>query len=192
MLRKLWLSIILATVCAVGLAPGPERASAAEASPPLAGFMQNFQLADQPETVGDLVWRDADGAEVRLADFAGKVVLLNFWATWCAPCVREMPSLDRLQAARGSDDFTVIALSADFGGMNQILPFYEKTEIAELAPYHDPKGAVRRSLGVRGLPTTILFDRGGREIGRLEGVAEWDDADAKALMDWAVGRSSEG
>ena len=108
---------------------------------------------------------DGDGKPVTLQDFAGQVVLLNFWATWCAPCVREMPSLDRLQAKLGGEGLAVVTVSRDRGGANVVMPFYERLELTNLGVYLDPKGAFSRAFKVRGLPTTILIDREGRVVG---------------------------
>jgi thiol-disulfide isomerase/thioredoxin len=117
-----------------------------------------------------------------LSDFAGRVVLLNLWATWCAPCVREMPTLDRLQAELGGPDFEVVALSSDRAGAAAVEPFFRTHGLSRLGVYLDPQGEATRALGTRGLPTTVLIDREGREVGRLEGVAEWDSPEAKALI----------
>lgn len=149
-------------------------------APPLSGSLGEFELTGKPAP--DIAFSTADGRTVRLADMARKVVLINLWATWCAPCVREMPTLDRLQADLGGEDFEVVALSSDRTGDAAVAPFYEANGLNHLATYLDPNGEATRALGVRGLPTTVLIDRGGREVGRLEGVAEWDSAEAKALV----------
>ena len=110
-------------------------------------------------------------------------MLVNFWATWCGPCIREMPSLLRLQKARGGADFTVIALSQDLRGWPVVTPFLEKNGLAELPVYVDQKTAISRAMKIKGLPTSILLDREGRELGRLAGHAEWDSREALALID---------
>ena len=122
-----------------------------------------------------------DGEPMSLADFRGRIVLVNFWATWCGPCVAEMPSLDRLEAKLGGRDFTVITVSEDRNPA-VIAPFYEEHGLRHLKRYHDPSGALSRAFGIRGLPTTVLIDREGQEIGRIEGPAEWDSPEAKALI----------
>jgi len=116
----------------------------------------------------------ADGAPATLADHKGKVVVLNFWATWCAPCVRELPSLDRLAGKLPKDRFAVLALSTDRAGRDRAAPFLKKLKAEHLGPALDSKSALARSLGLRGLPTTYVLDKTGRVIGKLEGVAEWD------------------
>jgi thiol-disulfide isomerase/thioredoxin len=148
---------------------------------PLAGAAFNF-AASEPRPVPELTFFDEAGNEVTLADFAGDVVVLNLWATWCAPCRREMPSLDRLQAALGEDGLTVIALSLDRGDVAKVRAFFEELEIANLAIYRDPQARAGRELGAPGLPTTIVIDRTGQEVGRLLGPAEWDSEEALALL----------
>ena len=136
-----------------------------------------------PKPVPELTFFDADGEEVRLADFQGEVVVLNLWATWCAPCRREMPSLDRLQGRYGGNGLEVIALSLDRGDVAKIREFFEELEISSLAIYQDPTARAGRELGAPGLPTTIVIDRTGQEVGRLLGPAEWDSAEALAVID---------
>ena len=113
---------------------------------------------------------------------AGKVTLVNLWATWCAPCVAEMPSLDRLQGDMGTNDFEVVAISVDKGGAATVAPFFAKQDIRHLRMYLDPAGAVLRPLDVSAMPTSILIDRTGREVGRMKGEAKWDGPQAKALI----------
>jgi thiol-disulfide isomerase/thioredoxin len=148
---------------------------------PLAAAAFNF-AATGPKPVPELTFFDEAGNEVTLADFAGDVVVLNLWATWCAPCRREMPSLDRLQATLGEDGLTVIALSLDRGDVAKVRAFFEELQIANLAIYQDPQARAGRALGAPGLPTTIVIDRTGQEVGRLLGPAEWDSEEALALL----------
>jgi thiol-disulfide isomerase/thioredoxin len=155
-------------------------------SSPAAAF--NFAPTG-PKPVPELTFFDADGEEVRLADFQGEVVVLNLWATWCAPCRREMPSLDRLQAAYGGDGLEVVALSLDSGDVAKIREFFEELGISNLAIYHDPQARASRELGAPGLPTTIVLDRAGQEVGRLLGPAEWDSDEALAVIKALLGAS---
>jgi thiol-disulfide isomerase/thioredoxin len=122
----------------------------------------------------DLVFLDAEGRETRLDSLRGKGLVVNFWATWCPPCVAEMPALDRAQAALARDGIEVLALSSDRGGRAQVEPFYARTGVRHLPVLLDPRGAAGRAFGVRGLPTTLILDRAGQEVARLEGEAEWD------------------
>lgn len=155
-------------------------------TPRLTGWMQNFTPTERAKPAPRLGVRNRDGNAVGLDDFRGKVVLINFWATWCGPCIREMPSLVRLQAARGGSGFTVIGLSQDPEGWPVVVPFLKKYKLAALPVYVDENTAVSRAMGIRGLPTSVLIDREGREIGRLAGLAEWDSAEALALIDFYV------
>lgn len=159
---------------------------------PATGAMEKFREAEQPAMLPDFAFTGPDGETMGLADLGGKVVLLNLWATWCAPCVEEMPALDRLQAQLGGSDFEVVALSLDRGGLSQVQPFFEKLGIGSLSAYLDPEGASMKALTPRGLPTTILLDREGRELGRLEGAAEWDSPDALRLIRHFTGSPEAG
>lgn len=125
---------------------------------------------------------EAVETSVRLGDFAGRVVLLNVWATWCAPCVHEMPALDQLQAELRDEGLVVVALSTDRGGLNKVGPFYRDLALEELGIFLDPRGQLARELDVRGLPTTYLIDREGQVVGALQGAYDWAGEDAKALI----------
>jgi thiol-disulfide isomerase/thioredoxin len=111
-------------------------------------------------------------------------VLVNFWATWCLPCIREMPSLLRLQKKRGGDDFIVLALAQDFNGWKMVAPFLQRRDLSGLPVYVDEKTAISRSVRIPGLPVTMLLDRDGKTLGHLVGIAEWDSAEAVALIDY--------
>ena len=116
---------------------------------------------------------DLTGNTVRLSDFTGKMVLVNLWATWCEPCLREMPSLGRMQSRLG-DKITVVAVSEDRGGSKAVEPFIGKLGLKSIKTYLDPKSTAERAFKVQGLPTSFLIDRQGRILGRVEGAAEWD------------------
>jgi thiol-disulfide isomerase/thioredoxin len=159
-----------------GSVPGKE-------SPPLAGeFAHNFTLLDPPVPAPLDAFTDLAGGRVRLADFAGRVVVLNFWATWCAPCVREMPSLDRLQAELGDEGLAVVAVSLDRRGADVVAPFAERLGLKTLGLYLDPKGILSKAFGITGLPTTFLIDGDSRIVGAVQGAAEWDSPEALALV----------
>jgi thiol-disulfide isomerase/thioredoxin len=135
---------------------------------------QGFAVHPEPQALPEVTFDDGDGAARSLADFAGKVVLLNVWATWCGPCRDELPTLDRLQAELGGPGFVVVALSIDRDGPEVVRAFFDEAGIAHLDLYIDPTGNAAYGLGAVGLPTTVLIGRDGREIGRLIGPAEWD------------------
>ena len=167
------------------------KSSEKHAQPSLTGWMQNFTPAEKAEPAPKLEFRAKDGKALKFSDFAGKIVLVNFWATWCGPCIREMPSLLRLQKSRGGDDFTVIALSQDLRGWPIVAPFLKKNELGDLPIYVDPKTAISRGMQIKGLPTSVLLDRQGRELGRLAGHAEWDSPEALALINhYATAKSA--
>lgn len=153
------------------------------ANVPAAAF--NFASTDAGP-VPEVTFMDRDGNERSLQDFQGRVVVLNLWATWCAPCRKEMPSLDRLQAKLGGDDLEVIALAVDRGDISKIESFYEELGVSNLAVYHDPTAKAGRILRAPGLPTTLVIDRQGNEIGRVLGDAEWDGDNAIALLSAAI------
>jgi thiol-disulfide isomerase/thioredoxin len=144
--------------------------------------MAAFVFRKEPEALPQFKFQDAEGRERTLSDWRGKVVLLNLWATWCLPCRKEMPSLDRLQKELGSDKFEVVALSVDRKGLEASRKFLDETKVERLALYVDPSARANTELRVVGLPVTLLIDAQGRELGRLLGPAEWDGEDAKRLL----------
>lgn len=151
------------------------------------GEMSGFRtVSDAPEQPrARLLTRG--GEEITLADKRGKVLLVNFWATWCAPCVVEMPYLDTLQARYGSDDFEVVAISMD-QRFEDAERFYAENELNNLGLYHDQSFRSAFAAGARGLPLTVLYDRNGLEIGRMDGEAEWASEDAFTLIEAALER----
>jgi thiol-disulfide isomerase/thioredoxin len=134
----------------------------------------DLSVFDQPRDLPEIHFVDAENRALTLAYFRGKVVLLNIWATWCVPCRKEMPALDRLQAQLGGDDFVVLPLSIDRAGLPAVQRFYEELGLQKLGIYVDSSGAASRALGAPGVPTTLLLDRNGREVARKMGAAEWD------------------
>jgi thiol-disulfide isomerase/thioredoxin len=139
-----------------------------------AGTRAGLTIWPEPKPVAEVKFVDGAGKAHTLADFKGKVVLLNVWATWCGPCREEMPTLDRLQAQLGGSDFQVLALSIDQGGIQVVRDFYREIGIQHLELYIDESAEANRSLNAFGLPITLLLDRQGRELGRKLGAAEWD------------------
>ena len=170
-------------VAALAVLLGTTARAHADGQPPLQGmFKDNFTLLDTPVPAPQNGFTDAGGQEITLAAFEGQVVLLNFWATWCAPCVREMPTLDRLQDKLGPQGLAVVAVSQDRGGLAVVAPFVKRLGLRRLKIYLDPRGALSRAFGLGGLPTTLLIDAEGRLVGGLEGPAEWDSEEALALI----------
>lgn len=152
------------------------------------------QNADEKELVGKLdiskrgtpmlnnKFQDPEGKSVQLADFKGKPLLVNIWATWCAPCIVEMPMLDEL-AAREKDRLKVLVVSQDLQGMEKVEPFFAKSDFKELEPYLDPENGLSFGFGTGVMPTTVLFDEDGREVWRVVGAMDWHGAKAAALME---------
>ena len=120
------------------------------------------------------VFRDGAGRAVSLADFRGRVVVLNLWATWCGPCLREMPTLDRLQETLGGEGLAVVAVSTDRGPVSDLRTFFQSQRLTHLPLYHDRPGDLARALGLEGLPTTHVLDRDGRLLASHMGYLEWD------------------
>ncbi len=186
--------LVLALVlsAAVLVSAGSEEVRAEEA-PPLKGLLRdNFILLDEPAPASQAVGvTDAFGGNVGLADFRGRVILVNFWATWCAPCVHEMPSLDRLQAKLGPEGLLVMAVSQDRKGLAAAEPFYREQGLDNLEIFLDPKGEFARAMGVGGLPTSLLIDDRGRVVGGIEGPLEWDGPAAIELIRFYLVRREE-
>jgi thiol-disulfide isomerase/thioredoxin len=153
---------------------------------------KNFALHPAPKPLPKVVFRNGDGRQTSLAEFHGKTVLLNVWATWCGPCRREMPTLDRLQGILGGADFEVLALSIDRAGPEAVREFYRKIGIKNLSLYVDSSGKASGALGVVGIPATLLVDPNGKEIGRLVGPADWDTPEMVAYLKAHLDRSRGG
>lgn len=132
---------------------------------------------------------DGTGRELTLADFRGQVVLVNVWATWCGPCREEMPALDALQTRIGGENFHVLPLSIDRGGLESVRRFYREIGILRLGTYVAEELRAMLAFGVTGLPTTMLIDRDGREIARRVGPAEWDSPEAVAQFQSVIART---
>jgi thiol-disulfide isomerase/thioredoxin len=141
-----------------------------------------FKPYKEPRPVPETRFQDANGRQLTLADFKGRVVLLNIWATWCSPCRKEMPTLDRLQAALGGPSFEVVALSIDREGGGIVRSFYDEIHVQSLALYADPSADAMRTLSIIGVPTTLLIDASGREVWRRLGPETWDAPDMVAIL----------
>ena len=147
-----------------------------------ASGVEKLEWSEDPQPVTAVPFQDGDGEDVVLGDFQGKVVVVNLWATWCAPCIREMPTLDSLQQEMGGEDLHVIAMSQDREGEPIARPFMEKNEWSNLDLYVAPDLAFARAAEVKGLPTTLIIDKQGREVARLQGTAEWDHEDIRSIL----------
>ena len=151
-----------------------------QAGPPSA--LAPFTLAAKPAAVPQVAVSDASGARLSLASFKGKYVLLNLWATWCGPCVKELPALAKLKASAGSANFAVVAVDVGRNTTGEARSFLDTHDAKALDTYVDSNIALLRAFNAFGLPLTVLIDPQGREIGRAVGPAQWDNKDAIAYF----------
>lgn len=151
-----------------------------------------FVPLDKPRVLPELRFIDGENHDLSLNDFRGRFVLLNVWATWCTPCRKEMPSLDRLQAAFDTSQLLVLPLSIDRQGIPVVAQFYQELGLKKLGLYIDPSAKVARDLNVIGVPETLLVDRDGREIARKMGAVEWDSPAMVALVHEYLGLPTNG
>ena len=178
---------ILATLVAGSIAGcDREKRGAEQAAPEIAaeedvaGFAYQLDRSHKGEAAPDAAFRGPDDAPVTLAQFRGKPLLANLWATWCAPCVAEMPTLDALAGASG-DRMAVIAVAQDLQGANIVDPWFQKAGLKNLQPYLDPQNGLLDAYN-SALPTSIYYDAEGREIWRIIGAIDWQGKEAKALL----------
>jgi len=185
----LLLTFVLVLLVIVSISPHLASAEVDKCSNP-GSKLANFTPEKPPRLSPVYPFFDAQDGELSIADYKGQGVVLNFWATWCVPCIKEMPSLARLKELLSTDNITVLALSQDRGGAKKVIPFLKKLGIEGLDALIDKKGTVARKSGVRGLPLTILVDAEGFERGRLIGIAEWDSPQVVAFVRRCIGPRS--
>lgn len=161
---------------------GANAASAADLGALREGDMKKLVIYEAPLATPELPFVDETGASHSLAEYRGKVVVLNLWATWCAPCREEMPGLSKLQAELGGDRFQVVTLATGRNPQPKIAKFFEEAGVSNLPRFQDEKQTIARAMGVIGLPVTVLIDTEGREVARLIGGAEWDGPDARKII----------
>ena len=147
--------------------------------------LKKLTQLESPPIRPSLTFQTTDGQDVQLSKHQGQVVLMNAWATWCPPCIAEMPSLDRLQALRGSPDFVVVPISLDRTAA-EAKTWFEDNDIRNLKSWHDSSYRLTGQLKLPGLPTSVLYDRDGREVARIPGEVEWDSEEALALIDYLI------
>ena len=180
--------MIAATVVGIVTAPREKSVSGGGLDLKITGAIQHFRRLEHPKIPPKATFVDDQGAQKTLKDMRGKVVLVNFWATWCAPCVREMPALDALQKRLGGQHFDVLAISSDRAGALAIRQFYKKTGVSALKIYLDPGARMQRKFGANSLPTSVLIDRSGRMVGHVVGPAEWAAPESIALIRYFMAR----
>ncbi len=156
------------------------------------GDMKKLIFHAEAREVSQSPFETEEGGTATLADYQGKVILLNFWATWCAPCRKEMPMLSELQAEMGGEEFEVITLATGRNPPPAMKAFFDEIGVDNLPLHRDPKSKVAREMGVLGLPITVILDREGREIARLQGDAHWNSDNAKAILAALTGGEEAG
>lgn len=176
MVKSLFVSLIVALLPLAAVAD----------TPPVSGSVQNFIVHDSPLPPPDTVFASQKDGEKTLQDLQGRVTLVNFWATWCGPCVRELPSIERLHTALSGDDFQIALVSQDRDGWKRIVPFLKRLKIKGPESFLDEKLKLSRALSVRSLPVSLLLDAEGNEVGRVAGAAEWDTPEALALIQYYI------
>lgn len=150
-----------------------------------AGEMESLVIHDDPKPAVEAAFEGPEG-ETRLTDWPGKVVFVNLWATWCPPCLKEMPAIDALAQAMEGEDFEVVAVSTDRGDPMVPQAWLDEAGVETLELFHDPDWDLQTALAIRGQPTSLILDREGREIARYEGEADWASDDARAMMEAAI------
>nr|WP_233488328.1 TlpA disulfide reductase family protein [Shimia thalassica] len=155
------------------------------------GDMKKLNFHPELRKVSEKTFDAENGTKMTLADYEGQYVLLNFWATWCAPCRKEMPMLSDLQAEFGGDDFQVVTLATGRNAPPAMKKFFDEIGVDNLPLHRDPQSAVARDMAVLGLPVTALIDKNGNEIARLTGDADWSSDNAKAILRNVINSSAE-
>jgi thiol-disulfide isomerase/thioredoxin len=165
---------------------------AASLMPHARGEVAAFKVTETPALAPDLAFKAADGRDLKLSDFRGRAVLLNLWATWCAPCRHEMPALDKLQETLGGPNFEVVAVNIDTRHPERADNWLKEAGIRHMASYADRSATIFQVLKISGrafgMPTTLLIDANGCELGHIAGPAEWASEDAARLIRTALGR----
>ena len=146
------------------------------------GDMRKLAILATPTPSPDTPFMGADGTEMTLAAYRDKIVVLNFWATWCAPCRKEMPHLSQLQAQLGGDDFEVVTIATGRNPLPGMQRFFEEIGVDNLPLHTDPRQTLARDMGVLGLPVTLILDRHGNEIARMQGDADWSSESAITIL----------
>jgi thiol-disulfide isomerase/thioredoxin len=149
----------------------------------LPSLAEGLEILKTPADLPDEVFVSSDGATHHLSEFSGHGMVVNMWATWCAPCVAEMPSLEQLSKTLAPKDIAVLPLSSDRGGADRVSAWYQQHDISALPVLLDPKGAMARAFAAKGIPTTVIINKSGKVVARLEGSADWSAAEVPAVIE---------
>ena len=136
----------------------------------------------QPRDVSKIAFEASNQQEYYISDFRGKFLLLNFWALWCAPCVKEMPALDRLKDIQKNKDFEIITLATGRNSKSKVDDFFREKNLMSLRQYFDPKSEFAKASGIKVLPTTLIINYEGMEVARVEGTIDWDSSDSERFF----------
>lgn len=180
--KKLLIAAYIASALGAN-ALGADRAAAQDLSDLQVGDMRGLVIHSDPVDASNLPFMRIDDTEGALADYEGQYVLLNFWATWCAPCREEMPSLQALQDTMGGEAFQVVTLATGRNPPQAIRRFFDEEGVTTLPQHRDINQQIAREMGIFGLPITVVLDTEGREIARLRGDADWASPEAVAMLD---------
>lgn len=175
--------VLIVLYTGLGLGANSALADEAAAKAVLAGDMRKLVFHEVAKDLPAETLTDLDGAERSLSEWQGQWVVLNFWATWCAPCRKEMPSLERLAASQTETGVAVVTVATGRNPPPAIKRFFDEIGVENLPVILDPKSALARKMGVLGLPLTVILNPEGQEVARLIGDAEWDSADAYAMIE---------
>ncbi len=185
-MKRLGFALIYTALAALAI---PAQADVSSATALRAGDMKKLNFHSAPKPVSAVEFVTIDDEPLTLAEWQGKWVLVNFWATWCAPCRKEMPMLSELQAELGGETFEVVTIASGPNPKPALKRFFETAGVDNLPLHRDPRSALSRDMAVLGLPITVVIDPDGNEVGRLQGEADWSDENAKAVLRALIGAS---
>lgn len=185
---------ILAAILYTGLVTlaNPALADLTKAEAMREGDMKKLTFHSTPQVAGTADFTTFDGAPLSLESYKGKWVLLNFWATWCAPCRKEMPMLSELQTEFGGGDFEVVTVATGRNPPPAMQSFFDEIGVDNLPLHRDPKSGLAREMGVLGLPITVILNPEGQEIARMRGDADWASDNAKNILKTILGQDTAG